>query len=308
MLFTAAGLEQATHEAVAEYHATRFPAGALVADLTTGIGADLIALCERGPAVGFELDEEARLCALHNTRGCCEIHLADSLSAEWGFEYAFADPARRDSAKRLADPEMFEPNPLALAERMRTLKFAGMKLSPMLADDYLLKVSPCIEFISFGGECREAVAWFGDREGVFARHIDSGGVLENGGVVPKAAEPAAYIYEADPAAIRAHCLPALCKMLDANSLGESNGYLTGATLAENEWVRAYRVIEFGAFDVKRVRAILDANGGGTPEIKTRAKVDVPKLRKQLATRGTNTPLIALYPVQKSIRFALLERI
>lgn len=37
MLFTREALEQATPYAVARYHASRFPAGVLVADLTAGI-------------------------------------------------------------------------------------------------------------------------------------------------------------------------------------------------------------------------------------------------------------------------------
>src|SRR5579862_2583969 len=44
MWFGREALEQATHEQVARYHASLFPAGALVHDLTTGLGGDLIAL------------------------------------------------------------------------------------------------------------------------------------------------------------------------------------------------------------------------------------------------------------------------
>ena len=56
MLFDREALEQATHEAIAVYHASRFPAGEIVVDMTVGIGADLIALAARGPVIGFELD------------------------------------------------------------------------------------------------------------------------------------------------------------------------------------------------------------------------------------------------------------
>src|SRR5688500_1564819 len=58
MLFTREALEQATHERVAEYHASRFPHDELVVDMTAGIAADLIALAKRGPAIGYELDSE----------------------------------------------------------------------------------------------------------------------------------------------------------------------------------------------------------------------------------------------------------
>src|SRR5687767_5373956 len=52
MLFTREALEQATHEELAHFHASQFPQRTRVADLTCGIGADLIALARNGEAVG----------------------------------------------------------------------------------------------------------------------------------------------------------------------------------------------------------------------------------------------------------------
>lgn len=69
MYFTRNGLEQATHQAVAEYHGSRFPQGEMVADLTCGIGADTIALASRGPVIGYEIDAEAAWCARKNVEG-----------------------------------------------------------------------------------------------------------------------------------------------------------------------------------------------------------------------------------------------
>jgi hypothetical protein len=68
MLFVREALEQATGEAIARYHASRFPEGAPVVDMTAGVGADLIALARRGPAIGYELDPERAMCAAWNLR------------------------------------------------------------------------------------------------------------------------------------------------------------------------------------------------------------------------------------------------
>ena len=58
MFFTREGLEMATHEKIAEWHASFFPAEVEVVDLSCGIGADLIALARRGKAMGVDIDEE----------------------------------------------------------------------------------------------------------------------------------------------------------------------------------------------------------------------------------------------------------
>lgn len=308
MLFTQAGLEQASHEAVAAYHASRFPIGAKVVDLTCGIGGDLIAFSKRGPTVGFEIDAVTAEYAAYNAKEASVI-VADCLESEWDFEYVFADPARRGAGGRTLNPDSFSPNPVVLAQRMRTLKFAGMKLSPMLADHYLEGISDCIEFVSFGWECREALAWFGtENEGIRAIKVETGEKFMGGGYAQGVDEPMEIIYEADPAAIRAHCLPQLCESLDALLLGDSNGYLTSATFTPCNWTKAYRVLDRGAFDIKRVRGLLKEFGGGAPEVKARAKVDVAVLRKRLTSDGSGAPTVLLYAVQKSVRFALVTPI
>lgn len=311
MLFTQAGLEQASHERVASYHASRFPEAATVADLTCGIGADLIALAKRGPAVGFEIDPITAEYASHNLRKLeCEVVNADCLAADWNFEYAFADPSRRSEGTRTLDPSAFQPDPAVLSKRLRNLSFAGMKMSPMLSDEFLASLSPSIEFISYGWECREAMAWYGAGApaGTFALKVETGERLVSGGAAPTTEVPTEYFYEADPAAIRAHCLPAVCETVNAAKLGDSNGYLSGPELRQTAWARSYRVLEAGSFDIKRVRQLLKTRGGGTPEVKSRAKLDTADLRRRLATPGRARPVLAVYAVKKSIRFALLEPI
>ena len=306
MLFTSDGLEQASHEAVAAYHASRFPTGALVADLTAGIGSDLRALSQRGPTIGFEPDAETADYARHNAQ--TEVRIEDCMTAKWDFGYAFADPARRSAGRRLSNPNDFSPDPIALAERLRTLTFAGMKLSPMLTDDFLANISPSIEFVSFKGECREAIAWFGEDNpsGFSARRIETGATLPRSPGGAKSLEPSEFFYEADPAAIRAHCLGSLCEMIGGTELGDSNGYLTSANSVDSEWLRKYKVLNFGAFDVKRARAALAEIGGGTPDVKARIGVDVADLRRKLSQKGDASPTIALYHVKKSVRYAILK--
>lgn len=310
MLFVREALEQATHEAVAAYHALRFPKGERVADLTSGIGADLIALAHRGPAVGFETDPERAECARHNLR----VHGLDApvleqdcLGAEWSWRFALADPARRSGGRRLRDPDAFEPDPHALAMRMRDLELGALKLSPLLQDAYLEALGGCLEFVSYGGECREALVWLGREAspGRWAVHVESGERLAALDPPFPVDEPGAWVFEADPAAIRSHALGALCERHALIPLGDSNGYLTGGERVDSVWLRAYEVAESGVWDVRAVRAAVARHEGKTPEIKVRGgTLDVEKTRRVLRSRGSRGCVLLAYPVGKQIRWAL----
>jgi len=307
MFFTKNGLEQATHEAVARYHASRFPKGQLVCDLTCGIGSDLIALAERGPVRGFEIDSETAWCARENVGTWVPIIEGDCMSAKWDFRYAFVDPSRRVGNARTLDPDAFSPNPMDIASRLRGLDFAGMKLSPMLSDDTLAELSGEIEFVSFEGECREAIAWFGGRvDKVSARKVETGVALPRGTTfVGSIDEPLAYLLEADPAAIRAHCLGTLCETHGAAPLADSNGYLTANEPSDSEWLTSYRVLDSGRFDERRVRRALV--GAGRVVVKTRGvKIEVAKLSKALSSNGARSAIVVLYPVGKSIRYLIVK--
>ncbi len=361
MLFDRPGLEMATHEGLSAYHASRFPTGALVADLTAGIGADLIALAARGPVVGFELDETRAEYARHNLtlfgdsevaaplptstprrwegpeiRGGDaslpalyghEIRIEDALAAQWDFEYAFADPARRTESARTWNPDEFSPHPIRLAERFKDLKLAGMKLSPMLRDDFFRHLPGRVEFVSFGGECRESLVWMGTEagEGRFAVRITGsadtpvGRALESPAAVEfetlatgkfgdstETAEE--FLFEADPAAIRADALGTLSRLTGTELLADSNGYLTGPDPVESPWLTGYRVLADHPADLRRTNTVLRSLNAGTPVVKSRvARFDVETLRRQLRGEGREL-ILAVYAEGKKLRHAVLERL
>jgi hypothetical protein len=314
MLFDVDGLEMATHETVAAYHASRFPIGSLVADLTCGIGADLIALARRGPALGFELDAGRASHAIHNlaVHGLqAEIAERDSLASEWAFEYAFCDPSRRSHGRRTLDTSQFSPDPRQVAERMRNMKLGGIKLSPMLSDRELEAFGGRLEFISFGGECREALVWLGSlpEPGRRAVHIQSRSTLEAGADPPVFGEPMRFLFEADPAAIRAHCLGTLCDRHGLSALGDSNGYLTGNGWAETPWLKTFEVLTSHPADIKRTKTELKLSGGGTPIVKSRvAGVDVEKLQRELRAPGIDGELaVIVYAVGRSVKHVICKR-
>lgn len=310
MLFTREALEQATREEIARYHASRFPLGATVADLTCGIGADLLSLAKRGPAVGYELDAERAACARHNLKVLglnAEVHVQDSLLAEWP-AYVWADPARRQDGRRTLDPSGFSPDPAALASRMAGLNLGGIKLTPLLKDAFLDSLGPELAFLASGDECPEAVIWVGREAnpGRYAVQVATGEKLDADGPPPYTEVVQDYLYEAHPAAIRAHSLGTLCEIHGLASLGDSNGYLTGSIRCESVWLTRYRVLGTAKADIKALKEELRKLGSGTPVVKSRAAVDVDAVRKSLKLAGDRPLVLAAYPVGKSVRYAILE--
>ena len=304
MLFDREALEQATHEVIADYHASCFPGGALVIDMTVGIGADLIALAKRGPVIGFELDSMRTAVARHNCPEA-DIRNEDGLAFALANDcpYIWADPDRRDSAgRRLIDPSTYEPNPLDIP---RDRKLTGIKLSPLLQDEYLESVGQRIEFVSYRGECREAIAWSGEEvePGIFAVDAETRESLPRFEVEDAVNEPWGIIFDSDPAAGRAHALG----NFGLPQLGDSPGYLTGESMIESPWLRAYEVLFQDSSDFKRIKEFLRKNNLRVFEVKQRgAGVDPTTIMKQLKTEGDPVSLIA-WRVEKSIRYAVARR-
>lgn len=301
-LYEREALEQATHHEVAAYHAAQYPSGALVADLTVGIGADAMALAGRGPVVAYELDANRAELAQHNCPGVV-IRVEDGLTVSEEVRYIWADPDRRsNTGKRLREMADYAPNPLDIPrDRNKT----GIKLSPLLKDEELASVGERVEFVSHQRECKEAICWSGSEvdRGQFAVHVESGEALPTKELYDIEDAPLEFIFDADPAATRAHALG----NFGMPALGESPGYLTGPATT-SVWLSAYEVLDHGSFDEKRVKRALRTLGKRVFEVKQRgAKLDPAKVMKQIATEGEPVSLIC-WIVGPSVRFAIARRI
>ena len=331
MLFTRPGLEMATHEEVARYHASLFPSGSIVSDLTCGIGADLIAFAAKGPAQGSDLDPVHAAYAHHNLSvhklgGKVSVHDALEYS---GSECVFLDPGRRmsqfpssggvadrpgwskqtsHSLARIRNLHDYLPDPTLLIQAFRKSESLVIKLSPMLADEVLSEFAEAvgggIEFVSHQGECKEAlvrsgIAGFGcvkvGPEPITARRNEH---------LLTQPLPDTFIYEADPAAIRAHALAEF----GATGLGDSNGYLTSDRLINSPWLTGFLVLQQGVWHAKHVKAELRAKNLSVRIVKLRGvPLDPPTILKLLKCEGEPVTLI-LYPVGSSIHFAIVKNV
>ncbi|MEB2288437.1 MAG: class I SAM-dependent methyltransferase [Anaerolineae bacterium] len=284
MFFTPDALEQASGEIVSAWRARRFALGGYphIADLGCGVGGDALALAAL-PGVritGLDRDPlrlalaRANLAAYGRAADWARADLNDPLPLH-GVRAAFFDPARRADGRRLFSVRDYAP-PLDVIAGWRFAALA-VKLAPGVALDELAPYTHAgagVEFVSAGGELKEAVLWDGELgfAGRCASRADAGETLwPQGAPPPPLSAPRAYLVEPDPAIIRAGLLSELAAHLGLTlyRLDESIAYLTGDDPPPAGWARAWRVLAWLPFQLKRVRAALRERGIGRVTVKKR---------------------------------------
>lgn len=268
-----------------------------------------MALAERGPVVAFEMDDERALYAEWNTS--VPVRRESALTVDWNWEYAFCDPSRRQAGQRLSTPDEYSPNPVEVARRMAGLRLGGIKLSPLLSDSFLSNLGNCIEFISYRWECVEALIWIGTevKPGRYAVQIDKNDVprrLDASPYLPSRREAAAFVFDADPAAVRAHALGTLCATYDLHPLADSVGYLTGKQPVPSPWLRGYRVLSDAPARERAVRSAARELAGRVVVVKSRVR-DAERFGWVTKVVEGKRPITAmLYPCGRSVRVLLVE--
>lgn len=312
MLFTPEALEQASAEAVARWRARRFAeAGyARIADLGCGIGGDALALAGLPGASVVGLDRDALRLKMARANVRAYGHEADWLRADLaeplplrGVPAAFFDPARREGGRRIFSVRDYAP-PLDV---IRGWRFDGLavKLAPGVSLDELRPYTDHgagVEFVSAGGELKEAVLWagaFGFAGRRAARlEADRGGVTLNpaGLPAPPLSEPRAVLLEPDPAVIRAGLFGELAAHLGIAlyRLDETIAYLTADRAIDSPWVRVWPVEAWMPFHLKRLRAALVARGVGQVTVKKRGSPIAPEtLQARLKLDGAGRTAVVV---------------
>lgn len=299
-------LEQSTHPRIARYHASRFPAGVEILDGTAGMGVDAMAFADRGSVVALENDPVKFEFAFLNVPGTViQADVAEYLK-DHSPEYLWLDPGRRTSdGRRIIKLDEYQPSPFRLLGAIENARLAGVKCSPITSDEELESIGRRVEFVSYGRECREAVCWNGTsfiNEGFFAVLLTETEefVLPRFELEETVEFPDGWLVEADPAAIRAHCLG----NFGLPGVGDSNGYLSSTEKVESPWLRNYKVHHAGSADLKKTRAVLREKGLRVFEVKQKgANLEPAKVMRELKTEGDPVSLIA-YRVGKSVKFIL----
>jgi hypothetical protein len=320
MLFTEAGLEQATRLSVAAQHAGRFQRAGLkwIADLGCGIGADALAIAALELEVtAVERDEVTAAIAAYNLAPWSNARVEHGSAEEAdlaGIDGVYLDPARRSGGRRLTDPKDWTPSlefAFGLADRLPV----GVKLAPGI-DRQLIPAVAEAQWVSVDHEVVEVGLWFG---AVARPGIRRAALVIGGGAVSEmvaefdsqdaAARPlGAFLFEPDGAVIRARLIGDLARTLGAGMLDPTIAYLTADEPAQTPFASCFRVVADFPLDKRLLKRELNARGIGTVEIKKRGvDIDPAEFRTALNPKGDGSATLLLTRVGGQRRAILAER-
>jgi hypothetical protein len=325
MLFTEAGLEQATRLPVAARHAGRFAAARLdrVADLCCGIGGDAMALAALElDVLAVEADEVTAAIASFNLApfpNATVVHGPAEKTDLRGIDGVYLDPARRTpghgQTSRLTNPDDYSPS-LNFAFELATGRSVGIKLGPGF-DRELIPSSAEAQWVSVDGQLVEMGLWFGAlaRPGIRRAALVLDGDKADELTAPSDSDDVEtgplgeYLYEPNGAVIRARLIGDLARMIGARMLSDGIAYLTADDAVSTPFAAGFRVLETLPYQERELKRALKERGIGTLEIKKRGvDVDPAALRKRLSLSGSRSATLVLTRVAGKHTALLVERL
>ncbi len=320
MLFTEAGLEQATRLAVAAFRAAGLTR---IADLGCGIGGDALAIAALDLEVtAVDADEVTAAIAAFNLApfpsATVEHRRAEDVSLR-SVDGVFLDPARRTAGHtdtdRLTDPDDYTPS-LGFAYELATGRSVGLKLGPGFDRDLIPSTAEA-QWVSADGQVVELGLWFGAlarsgirRSALVLRGDDAHELTaEADSEDAETGELGEYLYEPDGAVIRARLIGDLARRLDGRMLGDGIAYITADEASATPFAAGFRILETLPFAEKELKKALRARGVGTLEIKKRGvDVDPAALRTRLKLSGDRPATLILTRVGGKHTALLAERL
>lgn len=317
MWFDRQGLEQATSESVARHKARRFSGNVL--DLCSGIGGDCLALAQNcnvtavdsNPVAGLRTQWNAEAYGVESrvTIECRDVTTVDSRTA-----LVHIDPDRRAQAGgRAVRVEDYVPGLDFLQRLARDGRGGAIKLSP--ASNFGGKFRDVeIELVSLDGECKEATVWFGELRGQQSWRAT---VLPSGETV--AAEPLEfaadlstplqYVFDPDPAVVRAGLVDAVAARLGLDRLDPAEEYLTGAEPTRSGFVQSFEVLAELPNNASEIRKFFRGAEFGQVEIKCRhIPIEAESIRRRLPLSGHQSGVLIFARVAGKARALVCRRI
>lgn len=314
MFFTREALEQASDPLIRGYRAGKILSShseskpLKLIDACCGIGADALAFAHSGmDVIGLDMDAVRVEIARHNAAILglkAQFEVADIRDGLPDGDVAFFDPARRDElGNRIFNVEMYQP-PLSTI-RSWEHKQVVVKLSPGVDLAQLANYDGCVEFISVNGDLKEAVLWQGEAyggrratllTGDGVHHWDDG----DAGNGERISAPKNWLVEPDPALLRAGVVQAVAQAFEGWQLDPTIAYFTTDIEPKSPWLRAWQILDWMPFNVKKLRAYLREQHVGTVTVKKRGSAVTPEaLIPQLKLKGdeSRTVVLTLYQGQ-----------
>ena len=326
MRFTRDGLAMATGKAVAEYRTwkIRKQLGSVrkALDACAGIGGDTIAMSLRWKVVSVEIDPEMTGLLRHNIEVYDVQHKVEvvqgditKLVSDEGFksrlgelDVIFFDPSRRGSGGRTVKTEEYVP-PLSFIDELLSLcPNLCVKISPGTDLDRI-RYDCDIEVISNRGEVKEVVLWFGklklvqERKAVLATKLPEKMTMERVNTLKiKVTQVSDYLYEPDPAYIKARLIDTLAQQYDLTQIHPKIAYLTGEEKLRTPVLKTYEVMRVTSTEPAEINAALGELGIGRIDFKARGvSVDMKGILKRIIGKGKRRGIVVFTVVGKKDR-------
>lgn len=278
MLYTPKSIEQSTGEAMVRYKSGKW-SGSIAVDGTGGLGMDTVALAQTFERViHIEPDVQLQKIARHNHQimGIGKVvEYMNTTIEEWlsnnpiHADAIYLDPSRRDSTRRFFSLEDSQPNVVELKHQLlNNCNLLACKLSPMFDADALLQQLPetgNIECCSFDFEVKEVLAEIepsASSSKIRAVLVDENGQIKHSINRENATESLTsipdpeYLYQPDPAVIKAGATVTLASQLNLEIIGNPGFYLTSDKLNEHFPGKIYRIEQTGKYQPKRLKKLL----------------------------------------------------
>lgn len=304
--WTREALEQASSYPVSTYRAARFRDYPRVADLGCSVGGDALALAEVAPVIGLELDASRLVLAQANLNALglgaraqwIQADLRAALPISPGRVALFFDPARRAAGRRLFSVKDYQPPLDTLLGWLERFPALGVKLSPGVDHQEIQQYHAELEFISLRGELKEAVLWFGTLQTATRRAtLLPGGHTLQAPLIQASlpvSEPGLFLYEPDPAVLRAGLVAMLGEQIQAAQLDPDIAYLTADQFSPTPFARCWQVVDWLPFQLKRLRQYLRQRRIGHLVVKKRGSpLEPEQLIHDLRLEGENQAVLFL---------------
>ncbi len=309
MEYSPENMAQATGKSVAEYRTWKIlrRLGKIhhQIDLCGGIGGDAIAAGFRWPVTVIEKDPAVFKMLVHNVHvynldskiECVQGDILELLQDKT-FQITlteasiiFFDPSRRGHHGRTVKIEEYQP-PLSIIQQI--LPFNSnicVKIAPGVDFDYL-DFDCDIEVISSKGEVKEVTLWFGDLKlqtdtrQVIATKLpekltlsESFEKYHNSSTI-EVSKAGKYLYEPDPAIIKAHLIRKLGNQLNLQFLHSKTAFLTSNQLSDSMWLKRYDILK-----VIKMQPEKDEFLNFSPSDESQEHIDIPKINQLLSKFG-----------------------
>jgi THUMP domain-like/RNA cap guanine-N2 methyltransferase len=306
LLFTRAGLEQASSARVAAHRAARFAPYDRVADLCTGIGGDLLALAAVSHVLAVDRDPVHLRLAVHNavasglgdrvTGWLGDVEAADLT----GVQAAFVDPARRLGGRRLASADGSPSLHWCadLAQRMPV----GVKAAPGI-DHAHVPTGWELEFVAQDGDLKEAALWSpglasAARRATVINGDDVHSLVGTDAAATQVLPPGPFVLDPSPAVTRAGLVADLAVLLAAWQLDPMIAFLCAATPTPTPYGRWLQVEASLPWNLKALAAALRAADVGAVDLRRRGLAgDVEDIRRRLKLRGSRRVTVLMTRVK-----------